>query len=288
MAESESPSGSEQENAAHSIPSPSTPEPARSNSDHASNAPTASTAAPDASAVAPSSPSDPTPTWRGVAVATLATTALVTIASYIAPKDYSATAVGMLFLAATYFLVLRHSAAFIRAHGLGLGGLFEPRQLDPKAVAIDALRAVGLALVLFAIIAAPFAIGFKLYFHAKGAFDFATLKSLPKDMLGQLLVIALPEEAFFRGYLQTSLDALLPRKWRFLGADLSLALPIASLVFAVGHVLTRPDPSRLAVFFPALVFGYLRIRTKGIGTSLVFHAMCNLLSGALAEGWHLR
>lgn len=270
MAESDSPSGSEQEKAAHSIPSSRVHAPG------------------DDVVVAPPHPKDPVPTWRSVALATLGTTALVTGASYVAPKDYSATAVGMLFLAATYYLVLRHSAAFIRAHGLGLGGLFEPRQLEPKAVAIDALKAIGLALLLFAIVAAPFAIGFKIYFHAKGSFDFATLKSLPKDALGQLLVIALPEEAFFRGYLQTSLDALFPKKRRFLGADLSLALPIASLVFAVGHVLTRPDVSRLAVFFPAIVFGYLRIRTKGIGTSLVFHAMCNLLSGALAEGWHLR
>lgn len=233
-------------------------------------------------------PQDPKPTLARIAIGTLVTTAIVTAASYVAPKDYSATAVGMVFLGATYVLVLRHSAAFIRAHGLALGGLFEPRELDAKRLALDALKALGVALVLFAIVAVPFAIGFRMWFHAKGAFDFATLKSLPKDMLGQLLVIALPEEAFFRGFLQTQLDTFFARKWRFLGADLSPAIPIASLVFAVGHVLTRPDPTRLAVFFPALVFGFLRARTKGIGTSLCFHALCNLLSGALAEGYHLR
>lgn len=241
---------------------------------------------PKASSVAPIE--DPKPTMARVVVGTVATTAVVTAASYVAPKDYSATAVGMVFLGATYVLVLRHSAAFIRAHGLALGGLFEPRELEPKRLTVDTLRALGLALALFVVVAVPFAIGFRIYFHAKGAFDFKTLSALPKDMLGQLLVIALPEEAFFRGWMQTSLESFFPRKWRFLGADLSPAIPIASLVFAVGHVLTRPDPTRLAVFFPALVFGFLRARTGGIGTSLCFHALCNLLSGALAEGWHLR
>ncbi|MFO0613540.1 MAG: MrtC family glutamic-type intramembrane protease [Polyangiaceae bacterium] len=270
MAESESPSDPEQEAPLHAPPSEPAP-PASS---------------PTAAAV--KAPDDPRTTVRGVVAATFVTTAIVTLASYVAPKDYSATAVGMIFLGATYVLVLRHSAAFIRAHGLALGGLFEPRQLDPKELFVDAVKALGVALLLFAVVAAPFVIGFRFYFHARGSFDFSTLKSIPKDALGQMLVIALPEEAFFRGYLQTSLDTLFVAKRRILGADLSLALPLASLIFAVGHVLTRPDPSRLAVFFPALVFGYLRARTKGIGTSLCFHALCNLLSGALAEGYHLR
>ena len=62
---------------------------------------------------------------------------------------------------------------------------------------------------------------------------------------------------------------------------------VASLIFAAGHFFTNAQASRLAVFFPSLLFGYLRTRTKGIGASFVFHALCNLLSATLAHGYRL-
>ena len=40
-----------------------------------------------------------------------------------------------------------------------------------------------------------------------------------------------------------------------------------------------------AVFFPALVFGWLRARTGGIGASMLFHALCNVYSQALGRGF---
>jgi membrane protease YdiL (CAAX protease family) len=33
------------------------------------------------------------------------------------------------------------------------------------------------------------------------------------------------------------------------------------------------------------VFGFLRIRSKGIGASVAFHAMCNLFSAYLAHSY---
>jgi membrane protease YdiL (CAAX protease family) len=62
---------------------------------------------------------------------------------------------------------------------------------------------------------------------------------------------------------------------------------LAALIFAVGHVLTIPNPARLGVFVPALIFGWMRARTGGIGAAVLFHAMCNLLSAFLAEGYRL-
>jgi len=233
----------------------------------------------------------PKPSASRIVVAVASTTAIVTAAAYLAPESYAATAVGMLFLAATYVLVLRHDAGFIRSHGLALGGLFEPEPLDPARLLGNTMVAFAIALAFVIIIAAPFAWGFHAYYsaayHLKMAFHFEALRSVAREAPGQVLVIALPEEAFFRGYLQSELDALFVARRRFLGADVSLAIPVAALVFAVGHVLTRPDPGRLAVFFPGLLFGYLRARTKGIGASVMLHALCNLLSSALAAGYGL-
>ena len=65
------------------------------------------------------------------------------------------------------------------------------------------------------------------------------------------------------------------------------SLLVTSAVFALGHLATIHVPTRLAVFFPSLVFGWLRYRTRGIGAGLTFHAMCNVFSEILGKGYHL-
>ncbi|HVY47347.1 MAG TPA: myxosortase family intramembrane protease, partial [Minicystis sp.] len=87
------------------------------------------------------------------------------------------------------------------------------------------------------------------------------------------------------GYLQSELDLAWPPRWRLFGADLGPGWLVSAAVFAVGHVLTISSPARLAVFFPALVFGWLRARTRGIGAGVVFHALCNLFAATLGRGY---
>ena len=98
---------------------------------------------------------------------------------------------------------------------------------------------------------------------------------------GQLLGVALPEEYFFRGYLQTKLDRVWPPRRRFLGGGLGRSLVVASFLFALGHVLVDFNPLRFAVLFPALVFGWLRSATGSILASVLFHASSNLISDFL-------
>jgi membrane protease YdiL (CAAX protease family) len=105
------------------------------------------------------------------------------------------------------------------------------------------------------------------------------------EILGQLFVIALPEEAFYRGYLQSRLDDEWPARWRVLGARVGPGWLVAAAIFAAGHLATIHAPARLAVFFPALLFGWLRARTGGIGASVVFHMLCNVYSQALGRGY---
>jgi uncharacterized protein len=221
------------------------------------------------------------------------TTAIVTAASYLAPDAYAATLVGVGFLGSTWWLVLRHDEETVRAYGLSLGGLLEPVRLDLGRLAREARVAVGWALLLMLIAFPPFALGYRAYWHPHAHFalrlphTFALARQLANEIAGQLVVIALPEEAFFRGYLQTSLDRVWPPRWRVLGADLGPGWLVAAMIFALGHVLTKPHPARLAVFFPALVFGWLRRRTGGVGASVVFHASCNLFATTLGRGFGL-
>lgn len=232
--------------------------------------------------------------WLRPVVATTLVTAVVTAASWLLPAKYAATGVGLCFLFATWLLVLRRDDAEVRAHGLALAGLFEPSRLDPKRIAREAGLACAFALVMALIVFPPFVAGYPLYWsrivghplHWVGKPLLLPPKFLD-DVLGQLLVIALPEEAFFRGYLQTSLDRVFPRRARLLGADVGASLVVTSAVFAVGHLLTDPHPARLAVFFPSLLFGWMRARSGGIGASLIFHAMCNLFVTVLAGNFGL-
>jgi len=106
-------------------------------------------------------------------------------------------------------------------------------------------------------------------------------------ILSQLVVVALPEELFFRGYLYQRLEALWPSRRRILGASVGPALWLSSLLFALGHVLVDLDPRRFAVFFPGMVFGWMRARTGSVASGTAYHAGCNLLSDVLHTTYFL-
>jgi uncharacterized protein len=230
------------------------------------------------------SPDSRSPRAHPLAIA-LAVTVAVTAASYAAPADYAATAVGGVFLVAVTWLVLRHDAARIRHFGLSLGGLLEPTAIDWRRVTRETLHAAAWAGALAAVVAVPFAIGFRIYWQPRQPFVFRPPSSIMDDVFGQVLVIALPEEAFYRGYLLTALDDAWGTPWTLAKAKFGWGLIASSAIFAVGHFLTQPDPQRLAVFFPALVFGWLRARTGGVGAPALFHVLCNLLASTLSRGY---
>lgn len=102
-------------------------------------------------------------------------------------------------------------------------------------------------------------------------------------ILIQFVLVAVPEELFYRGYIQSRLAQLDRRTWRFLGAEIGHSLLYTSLLFALGHFLVDWNPARLAVFFPSLVFGWLRQRTGSIAAAAVFHALSNVLSELVAR-----
>lgn len=99
--------------------------------------------------------------------------------------------------------------------------------------------------------------------------------------LSQLVVVAIPEELFFRGYLLERFEARWPSTRVLFGARVGWPLLASSALFAMGHVLVDFDIQRLAVFLPGLAFGWMRARTGSIAAGALFHALCNLLSEVL-------
>lgn len=102
-------------------------------------------------------------------------------------------------------------------------------------------------------------------------------------VLIQVLVVGLPEEVFYRGLVQTRLRALMPRHVMILGAPFGTAIVATSALFALGHYLVELDPGRLAVFFPSLLFGWMRERTGSVAAGAVFHGLSNVLLTVLSR-----
>jgi membrane protease YdiL (CAAX protease family) len=261
-----------------------------------------SVVAPDAVVDPSSKPSRRRAALEALLVAALVT-GIVTAGSAVLPDKYVATVVGFVFLGATWALVWRADDLRVEAAGLALGGIVLPGKLDLPRLTRSVLVASGWALLLAAITFVPFFFGWRYVWHPRGSF---ALHVVPMDALnevfGQLVIIALPEEAFYRGYLQSRLDEALPGfgwrtdpttgakvpiRLRVLGASIGPSLLVTSVIFALGHFATIREPARLAVFFPSLLFGWLRYRTKGVSAGIAFHAMCNVFSEMLGKGFRV-
>ncbi|WP_163997020.1 myxosortase MrtX [Pyxidicoccus caerfyrddinensis] len=94
-------------------------------------------------------------------------------------------------------------------------------------------------------------------------------------VVDQLFVVALPEEFFYRGYVQARLRDAWPEGRLVLGGRLGKAFWVTAVLFALGH-LAIFQAWRLSVFFPALLFGWMRERTGTVVGASLFHAACNL------------
>lgn len=90
----------------------------------------------------------------------------------------------------------------------------------------------------------------------------------------QFLLVALPEEVFFRGYLQNQF-----------GNNIK-AIIIVSVLFSIAHLTTiclfggaggMTCAQNGLTFFPSLVMGYLYYKTGTLWSSILFHFFANIV-----------
>jgi membrane protease YdiL (CAAX protease family) len=153
----------------------------------------------------------------------------------------------------------------------------------------DLLLAVG----LMAVVAPLFFLGYEIWLrhllpHVPGGPPpgLAFHPRLPvgygwSNVVDEVFVTALPEEFFYRGWLQARVKRVWPGGARIAGVVVGPAFLLTAALFAVGH-LAIFQASRLLVFFPALLFGWLRERTGTVVGSTLFHAGCNILARVAA------
>jgi uncharacterized protein len=108
----------------------------------------------------------------------------------------------------------------------------------------------------------------------------------PLLVLVQLFVVALPEELFYRGWMQTTWAATAPgRGLRVAGATLGSGFVATQALFAVGHLVVF-QVWRLGTFFPGLLFGWLRERTGNLAAPVLVHALSNLFIAILEASFY--
>lgn len=136
---------------------------------------------------------------------------------------------------------------------------------DPKGVLTGIAVSVVILLVYLAVLA-----GYGLYAGKSLTFERLSYSFI----LVQLVLVALPEEVFFRGYLQQKL-----------GNTLKGVIAV-SLLFALGHFITlclggghglSVCSQAVLTFFPSLVMGYLYLSTGTLWASVVFHFLANIV-----------
>ena len=114
--------------------------------------------------------------------------------------------------------------------------------------------------------------------HAPNVSVFHSVRTLSLEFVAvQMIVVALPEELFFRGFLLGLLEKRFPPKRRWLGGGVGLALVLSALAFAVIHLPKDGDPRALATFFPGLLFGWMRSSTGSILGPTLLHGASNIL-----------
>jgi len=121
---------------------------------------------------------------------------------------------------------------------------------------------------------------FVLWYGARRFLSYEFQLTIPAHLgnllLFQFLLVSFPEEWFFRGYLQGRFNQVFGRPKKFLGAPLGWGWLFSSLLFALAHFTIHPQPEHLLVFFPALVFGWLREKTESLLAPVLFHFLANL------------
>jgi len=101
------------------------------------------------------------------------------------------------------------------------------------------------------------------------------LSAVSKGLTG-VLIAAIPEEFFFRGYLQEHVF----KKYDFkIIKILSVKNILTSLLFGAVHAIAFLDITRAVTFFPSLVFGLMAEKSKGrVFYSVLFHVVANIVA----------
>lgn len=149
------------------------------------------------------------------------------------------------------------------------------------------LEDIGRAVAIGAMTFPLFTVGHHLWqgWLGRSFVDVGVPDDLHVVLLKNTFLIALPEELFYRGFVEHRLERRWPTRVFVLGVPLGRTVVVASAMFALGHFLGEWNPARLGPFFPAFLFSLLTRRSGSITGAVAYHGMSNAFSH-LAASWY--
>ena len=104
----------------------------------------------------------------------------------------------------------------------------------------------------------------------------------PGWLLYQFLYVAVAEEVFFRGYVQSNVMSLCRRMpWRP-SVQFTVTLVVSAGCFAMAHAVVQNSALPLLTFFPGLLMAWLFLRTRLLMAPILFHGLANTAYGLAA------
>jgi len=92
----------------------------------------------------------------------------------------------------------------------------------------------------------------------------------------QFMYVAVAEEVFFRGFLQSNIlrltstvmgDQCRLQQW--------ISIVLSAACFAVAHIIVQSQIISVLTFLPGLILGWLFIRTRSLLAPILFHGLAN-------------
>lgn len=152
-----------------------------------------------------------------------------------------------------------------------------------KRIKNNAILCTYISIFIFPLYTFGFYIFHSLVLGKKFLFHFPpdSVGNFIATILFHIFIAALPEETFYRGFIQELFNKDFERKWRIFGINFGPSIFFTSILFAIGHYIIIPHPFRLGVFFPSLLFGLMKEKDQNITLPFLFHAIANIYSGIL-------
>lgn len=181
----------------------------------------------------------------------------------------------------------------VRRLGLSLSRWLSPYAHHAHFDRAGFTRDIGQTAALCALAFPLFAVGHHFWqmlvadhFGKQAHYAFALPSGLLEMVAINLLLVALPEELFYRGFVFTRFSRVWPPWLVKFGAPVGKAMLFSSALFALGHYAGEwGNPARLGPFFPALVFCAMRQRAGSIMGAVLFHGLANICSEILRAGY---
>ena len=225
--------------------------------------------------------------WRDILISFAVVNGLVFALSRPTLKAFGLSdLIGALFLLGALVSVRRDDDDTFR-YGIALGGVFPGKRGDSRSLiralvaeTPTALKELAVAALCAAVILPIYAYFWPMINRAPLTRNFALDRAHIGEIATTVFAVALTEELYFRGYLQTRIaDALGVHRDDVARRSLKLmavSILLTSVMFAVTHVTVEVTIQRAAVFFPGVLFGLLRVKRGGIGAAVFLHAISNI------------